>query len=91
MKKKTSWEAFIRLMEQGAKQGDLEALFNLFFTLEEKEMLMARLQIIQALLEGKKTQRTIAKDLGVSISQITRGSNALKSVSQAFLKSFRWR
>lgn len=78
-------------MEQGAKQGDLEALFNLFFTLEEKEMLMARLQIIQALLEGKKTQRTIAKDLGVSISQITRGSNALKSVSQAFLKSFRWR
>lgn len=69
---------------------DLEELFDLFFTLEEKELLASRYVIIKALLEGKLTQREIAGSCHVSISQITRGSNALKIIDpklKIFLES----
>ncbi len=56
-------------------------LFDLFFTSEEKEDLATRYLIVQSLLNGEKTQRQMAKDLNVSISKITRGSNELKRVN----------
>ncbi len=70
---------------------DLVNLFNLFLTLEEKEIIASRTEIVKALLGEKMTQREIAQARGVSISQITRGSNALKIVPAPFkklLKSF---
>jgi len=41
-------------------------------------MINQRFLIVQALQEGKMTQREVADHFDVSISQITRGSNALK-------------
>jgi TrpR family transcriptional regulator, trp operon repressor len=59
---------------------ELDQFFDLFFTIEEKNTLSSRYLIIKELLEGKLTQREIAKVHSVSIAQITRGSNALKRI-----------
>ena len=81
------WHDFLKLCSKLKSEKDLESLFNLFFTLEEKELLASRYVIIKALLEEKLTQREIADSCNVSISQITRGSNALK-IADPKLKKF---
>jgi len=75
------WPAFIELCSHFKRAEELEELFDLFFTLEEKEDLAKRFTILKALINEKMTQREIAEKLGVSISKITRGSNALKIIS----------
>jgi TrpR family trp operon transcriptional repressor len=79
--KEDGWRAFIELCSHFKKIGELRELFDLFFTLEEKEDVAKRFSILKALLEENLTQREIAEKLGVSISKITRGSNALKIIS----------
>lgn len=74
------WRAFIELCS-GQKTEELKELFDLFFTLEEKEALGKRYAIVKALMEEKLTQRDIADKFSVSISKITRGSNALKTIT----------
>ncbi|HEX4839057.1 MAG TPA: trp operon repressor [Rhabdochlamydiaceae bacterium] len=81
------WKGFVKLCCKLKSEKELENLFDLFLTLEEKELLASRYVIIQALVKGKLTQREIAKVCNVSISQITRGSNALKVIDPK-LKSF---
>ena len=81
------WRGFIKLCRKGVKEGNLEELFELFLTLEEKEDLALRFQLIKDLLEGSKSQREISQDLQISISRITRGSNALKIIKPS-LKEF---
>ena len=75
------WRAFIRLCSGFKTEGELKELFDLFFTLEEKEAMAKRYSLVKALLDEKLTQREIAERMGVSISKITRGSNALKIIS----------
>ncbi len=75
------WWAFIELCSHLKKIEELKELFDLFFTLEEKEDVAKRFSILKALLDEKLTQREIAEKLSVSISKITRGSNALKIIS----------
>lgn len=84
-----SWQAFIRLCAQYQRPEELEELFEFFFTVEEKEDLAGRYSLVKALLEGKRTQREIAKQLALSISKITRGSNALKIVTPKLKKALR--
>lgn len=55
-----------------------EEFFELILTREEKDTFSARSLIIKALLGNEMTQREMSGDFQVSISQITRGSNALK-------------
>ena len=86
-KEKKGWKDFLKLCCKVNKEEEMHALFDLFFTIEEKETLASRFLIIKALLEGKLTQREIAETFSVSIAQITRGSNALKIISPA-LKEF---
>ncbi len=76
------WQGFIKLCAETKKPKDLQELFDLLFTLEEKEALGLRVQLIRALLERKRTQREISEDLNISISKITRGSNALKTINE---------
>lgn len=78
------WRGFKELCHAAVKEDKLEALLELFLTLEEQEDLALRFQLIKALLEGKSPQREIAKDLQISISKITRGSNALKTIKPIF-------
>lgn len=76
---------FISLCKSIEDEGMLNALFELFFTPEEKIDLANRGNIIQELIKGKKTQREMAKDLNVSIAKITRGSNELKRVDKKLI------
>lgn len=74
------FDGFLELCLGMHSSQELSKLFNLFFTIEEKETLSSRFLIIRALLEEHLTQREIAEKYGVSIAQITRGSNALKII-----------
>ena len=78
---KKGWQEFIELCAKISSPKELNELFDLFLTIEEKETLASRYLIIKELVEGKLTQREIAETRKVSIAQITRGSNALKIIS----------
>ena len=81
MDQKTGIKALLALLARAPSEALLRELFDLLFTLEEKIMINQRCLIIQALREGKLSQREISQKLHVSIAQITRGSNALKTIS----------
>jgi TrpR family trp operon transcriptional repressor len=91
MKKESEegWASFLALCTQMKTAEALEKLFSLFLTFEEREMVAARLLIIKSLLENTSTQREIAEKYTISIAQITRGSNALKSIDPE-LKETLW-
>ncbi|MDR2098319.1 MAG: trp operon repressor [Spirochaetaceae bacterium] len=59
--------------------------FNCLFTPSERADIAARWALIKA-LDKKTPQRTIAKDLGLSLCKITRGSKELKKPDSAFAK-----
>ena len=77
---------FLELCLKTEKVERLQQLFELFLTPEEKEHLASRMRIIKSLLEQKLSQREISEKMRVSISQITRGSNALKIIDDDLLK-----
>lgn len=79
---KDGWRNFLQILAEEQDPKKLEVLSLLLFTAEERESLASRIRIIEELLKGKMTQREIAKKYGVSIAKITRGSNALKEVSE---------
>lgn len=83
---KDGWWAFITLCSKVNSPEEFKKLFDLFLTIEEKETIGRRFLIVKALHEGKLTQREIADDFNVSISQITRGSNALKIIEPSLRK-----
>ncbi|HXF29325.1 MAG TPA: trp operon repressor [Chlamydiales bacterium] len=81
------WWGFLNLCLKAKSPEKLKQLLDLFLTIEEKETVAQRYLIIKALQEGKLTQRKIADHFGVSISQITRGSNALKIIDASLKKT----
>lgn len=81
------WWGFLTLCSKIKSPEEFKRFFDLFLTIEEKETLARRFLIIKALQEGKMTQREIAEHFGVSISQITRGSNALKIIDPSLKKA----
>lgn len=82
--KEDGWSAFLELCSKIKTPEAFNSFFSLFLTFEERETMGSRYLIIKALLEGKLTQREIAETHGVSIAQITRGSNALKIIDPKF-------
>ena len=81
-KMKKAWKEFLSLCVKIKTPEEFSRFLDLFLTLEEKDTLEKRYLIVKALEEGKLTQRAIADTLKVSISQITRGSNALKIIDK---------
>ncbi len=75
------WRCFLELCLSAKDEKTLDEIYDLFLTAEERSSLETRCLIIKALLDQKRTQREIAKDLNVSIAKITRGSNELKRIS----------
>ena len=75
------WHDFLTLMRATDSDNEFSELCDLLFTLEEKEQIALRVELVKALLKGDKTQRQISQDLSISIAKITRGSNALKTAS----------
>jgi TrpR family trp operon transcriptional repressor len=86
MRDEEGWRTLLDLCLETKKILCLEELLNLLLTIEEKEHLSSRMQIIKALLSEKLSQREMSEQMKVSISQITRGSNALKIISDDLLK-----
>lgn len=82
------WQAFLGLCRKAKSEEALDELFWLLLTPEEREAIKTRALIVKELLEGRKPQRQIAKDLRVSIAKITRGSNALKETSEDLRRLF---
>lgn len=81
MNKKKGWCDLIHLCRHTRSDEELDALFQLLFTLDEQEQLATRVELLRALLKGNKPQRVIASELKISIAKITRGSNAMKVIS----------
>ena len=75
------WHHFNSIYTKLEKKQLVDEFLQLLFTPEELHIFNQRLRIIEALLEGRQTQRQIASTLKVSVSQITRGSNELKRIS----------
>ena len=63
----------------------LESFFICLLTPAETADIASRWALVKDLRDGK-TQREIAKDLGVSLCKITRGSRELKKTDSAFLR-----
>lgn len=66
------------LLHRAKSKEQLEQLLELFLTMTEREAIGGRYLIVEGLLKGEKPQRQLAEELGLSISKITAGSNAIK-------------
>lgn len=78
-KSDVAWSEFLKQCMRFNKIEDLAIFFDVFLTISEREEIPKRLQIVKELLKSEKTQREIAEDLGVSIANVTRASNIIKS------------
>ncbi|HAB99229.1 MAG TPA: trp operon repressor [Parachlamydiales bacterium] len=76
------WRGFLTLCSSAETPDELGELLWLFLTPEERKDVATRYLIVRELIDGKKTQRDLAKELGVSIAKITRGSNFLKLINE---------
>ena len=72
------WGGFLDICHKQSNTKELDKFFEVFLTISEREEFAKRFNIINELLIGTKTQREIAKDLGVSIANVSRGANLLK-------------
>ena len=72
-----------RVLAETRDRDLLESFFYCLLTPAETADIASRWALVKALHEGK-SQREIAKDLGVSLCKITRGSRELKKPDSAF-------
>ena len=73
------WQQVIDLIGRSSDSKQHGMLLTMLLTRDEREALVARVNIIRELLKGDLSQRQISQMLGVGIATITRGSNELKS------------
>lgn len=78
----SDWSQLIDLVKQAAENDQHEMLLTMLMTPDEREALVARVNIFCELLKGEMSQRQVSQMLGVGIATITRGSNELKSRSE---------
>jgi TrpR family trp operon transcriptional repressor len=76
------WRGFLSLCAGAGDANELGELLWLFLTPKERKDVATRYLIVRDLVQGKKTQREMARELGVSIAKITRGSNFLKMIKK---------
>lgn len=75
------WQQILDLISESSQSQQHEMLLTMLLTPDEREALVARVNIFRELLKGELSQRQISQMLGVGIATITRGSNELKSKS----------
>ncbi|MCJ2378664.1 trp operon repressor [Vibrio sp. ZSDZ34] len=76
------WQEVIELIQRSAETGQQEALLTMLLTPDERESVIARVNILCELLKGELSQRQISQLLGVGVATITRGSAELKRQEQ---------
>jgi len=84
---KKDWQKLIHLFEHVSSTKEMEELLLLFLTPSERDCLVQRLRIVQALLTTDLPQRQVSSKVGVSITKITAGSKELQRRSNSFKKS----
>ena len=85
---KDNWEKLIEILTDINSKEDMESILNFLLTIEEKSQLSSRVTLTKLMCFTDLTQREIAKNLGVSISTVTRCSNALKSIPERTKNKF---
>jgi TrpR family trp operon transcriptional repressor len=78
------WCRLLELMIKCDTKAKMDDFLHLFLTMNEREYLVDRYRIVEALLTTDQTQREIAKNLNVSITKITDGSKAVHVISEKF-------
>lgn len=85
--KENHWQDVIDLFMHAKNEKKMDQLLHMFLTITEREFLVDRYLIVEALLTSSLPQREIAKNLNVSIARITAGSNELKRTPEE-MKNF---
>ncbi len=79
------WRRFIHLCKT-ADPEVLDELFKAILTHTERREIAFRMLVFRDLIRGEKTQREIAKDLPISLANVSRGSNVLKTMEPELRK-----
>lgn len=77
------WSQLMSVVKEAAASDQHAMLLTMLMTPDERESLVARVNILCELLKGELSQRQVSQMLGVGIATITRGSNELKSRTDA--------
>lgn len=76
----TKWQDVLGLLSHSCQQEQLDFLLSMLLTYDEREALLARMNILHELIKGEHSQRQISQMLGVGVATITRGSSELKKL-----------
>ncbi|MBW3697044.1 trp operon repressor [Vibrio sp. T187] len=76
------WQQLMDLVKTAAENDQHELLLTMMMTPDERDALVARVNILCELLKGDLSQRQVSQMLGVGVATITRGSNELKAKSE---------
>lgn len=76
------WQDVLNLFSHSCEQQQLDFLLSMLLTYDEREALLARMNILHELIKGEHSQRQISQMLGVGVATITRGSSELKKLQQ---------
>lgn len=80
------WQELLTLIQQAVSEEKLDLLLSMLLTVDERNTLGLRVQIIRELLANRMPQREIQQHLNTSAATITRGSNMLKSIEPQALQ-----
>ena len=70
------------LVKTAVEKDQHELLLTMMMTPDERDALVARINIFCELMKGEMSQRQVSQMLGVGVATITRGSNELKAKSE---------
>ncbi|MEZ8931012.1 MULTISPECIES: trp operon repressor [unclassified Vibrio] len=77
-----NWQQLMDLVKTSVEKDQHELLLTMMMTLDERDALVARINIFCELMKGEMSQRQVSQMLGVGVATITRGSNELKAKSE---------
>ncbi|WP_435248579.1 trp operon repressor [Vibrio sp. nBUS_14] len=77
-----NWQQLMDLVKTAAEKDQHELLLTMMMTSDERDALVARVNILCELMKGEISQRQVSQMLGVGVATITRGSNELKAKSE---------
>ncbi|PMH18477.1 trp operon repressor [Vibrio splendidus] len=77
-----NWQQLMDLVKTAAEKDQHELLLTMMMTPDERDALVARVNILCELIKGDMSQRQVSQMLGVGVATITRGSNELKAKSE---------
>ncbi|MFZ9035620.1 MAG: trp operon repressor [Francisellaceae bacterium] len=84
-----NWDRLVQLLTEIQSPQQMSAMLDYLLTMDEKHQLANRLALTELMLNGQMPQREIAKNLNISISTVTRCSNALKHLDDELKSHFK--